>query len=132
MLANISGFINRIDPLAVAAWVGFTITYKGGIDSAQAFSDWLTSAGAEATGALADFALWWASGVGQFAEIFTGEEVPIPGAEGFFQLKLKEGIGGFFEGIGKFLFPMGEISEWFWAAIAGAISVLALKRGLTP
>ncbi len=126
-LNSIGKLVDRIGPLEFTAWVGFTLGFKGGIDSLQALIDWLRNAGG-AGGTLADFAAWWTSGVGvpkaAFPVLFpTG---PITGEQ------ITGVVGGFFDTLGKFFFPLGEISEWFWAAIAGAISVLALKRGISP
>ncbi len=128
-LHSIGKLVDRIGPMEFTAWVGFTLAYKGGIDSAQAFADWLTGAGAQAAGALADFAVWWASGVSQAFGQGPLEFPPIGEALGE---QVAGGLAGGLSAIGKFFFPIGELSEWFWAAIAGAISVLALKRGISP
>ncbi len=147
-LGYVERLVERIGPLELVAWTGFTLAYKGGIDSAQAFADWLSGRGTppdpgkpgkttgpgglieQSAGALADFAYWWASGISQVAFAFVPESgafPELPVGEVFGEA-VAETLGGFVGALGKTFFPFGEISEWFWAAIAGAISVLALKR----
>ncbi len=147
MLAKVEGFMKSIDPLSAVAWVSFTVGFKGTIDSAQALVDWLTGKGTEAVGTLANFFLWWAQGTANFfgilGETFTGEggggsDGPSmdwggPGkwedsTVGNLPDLLQMVFTAIFGEMGKRLFPYGEISEWLYAAAAGAISVLALKH----
>ncbi len=103
LLGYVERLVERIGPLELVAWVGLTYTYAATIKSAADLISW----GQNLAVGTADF----------FAGIVS---IFLP-----FDISILSPEGGFPDILGG---VVGRVTRYFWAAVAAAMTILAVKR----
>lgn len=117
-LSKIEGVIKDIGPLKMVAWVGLTITYSETIKAAPDFIDWAKSL----SGEIGNF-------FSQIGAAIFGAGLPETTAQvGAAFGGAGSAVQGFVTAVQAFLLPKGAIAQYFWAAVAAAITVLGLSN----
>ncbi len=103
LLGYLEGLVERVGPLELVAWVGLTYTFSVTITKSGEFLSWIQNTAVGAS----DFF------TGIVAAI-TGIDIPLlaPAVE------LPDILGG----------VVGQATKYFWAAVAAAMTILAVKR----
>jgi len=116
LLGYVERLVERIGPLELVAWVGLTYQYAGFIKSAGDLAGWLNQVG----GDVGDF--FSQLGQGLFGGALPDVTAGVGAAFGGAGQSIQDALAGLTAGLGN------QVYRYLWAAVAAAISVLALKR----
>ncbi len=113
LLGYVERLVERIGPLELVAWVGLTYQYAQIIKSAGDLAGWLNNRAGDLADILANAAFF-------IPEALTGVDIrSLLGGAG---QTIQDVLGGLSSIVG------GTVTRYFWAAVAAAMTILAVKR----